>query len=62
MMNRIYWMLRTWYWRSRAAESYRAALNRRVDVENVLAQVAMGKRDLLTREECRDLARKLAGS
>lgn len=35
------------------------ALNRRVAVEEVLTAVANGKRDLLTREECRGLALKL---
>lgn len=41
---------------------YTKALNRRVDVENTLAMVAAGKRDLLTREECRELAIKLGVS
>ena len=37
------------------------ALNRRSEVESVLLDVANGKRELLTREECRALAFKLAG-
>ena len=43
----------------RRHDEYAKALNRRVDVENVLAMVAAGKRDLMTREECRELAIKL---
>lgn len=35
------------------------ALNRRAAVEDVLISVANGKRELLTRDECRDLAAKL---
>lgn len=38
---------------------YEVSLNRRVDVSNVLGSVASGKRDLLTREECKELAAKL---
>lgn len=34
-------------------------LNRRVTVENVLLNVASGKRPMLTKEECRQLAYKL---
>ena len=40
-------------------DEYAKELNRRVDVENVLAMVAAGKREMLTREECRQLAKKL---
>lgn len=54
-MNR----LRRLYWKLRFLRSYAKSLNRRVDVENVLADVAAGKRPLLTREECRELALKL---
>lgn len=46
----------------RRHKEYASALNRRVDVENALAMVAAGKRDLLTREECRELAIKLGVS
>ena len=34
-------------------------LNRRVEVENVLLAVWRGKRDMLTQEECKELAYKL---
>ena len=34
-------------------------LNRRVEVENVLLNVAAGKRPMLTKDECRKLAYKL---
>lgn len=34
-------------------------LNRRVVVENELLKVASGKRPMLTKDECRDLAYKL---
>lgn len=34
-------------------------MNRRVEVSALLSEVAAGKRDLLTREECRALAQKL---
>jgi hypothetical protein len=46
----------------RRHKEYSTALNRRVDVENTLAMVAAGKRDLLSREECRELAIKLGVS
>jgi len=39
--------------------SYEVSLNRRVAVEELLIAVANGKRDLLSREECRELAAKL---
>jgi hypothetical protein len=51
-----------WAERDRRAAEYTKTLNRRVDVENILASVATGKRDALTREECRDLAIKLGVS
>lgn len=67
-----YWQRHATYWRDKAREmraeldrrhkEYASALNRRVDVENVLAQVAAGKRDMLTRDECRELAIKLGVS
>ena len=44
------------------AVEYAKALNRRVDVENVLYQVAAGKREPLTPDECRELANKLGVS
>lgn len=46
----------------RRHKEYASALNRRVDVENALAWVAAGKRDLLTRDECKELAIKLGVS
>jgi len=51
--------LRRWYWTLRFARSWAASLNRRVEVENTLMEVATGKRPILTREECRALACKL---
>lgn len=46
----------------RRHEEYSKALNRRVDVENTLAAVAAGKREPLTREECKALAQKLGNA
>lgn len=43
----------------RRHKEYSAALNRRCAVEDVLYDVAAGKRDLLAREECKELAIKL---
>lgn len=40
---------------------YRVSMNRRVDVEQILLDVARGKRPALTPEECRKLAFQLAG-
>ena len=54
-MNR----LRRWSWTLRYLRAAAAGLNRRVEVENVLFNVAAGKRPMLTREECRTLALKL---
>ncbi|HET8762048.1 MAG TPA: hypothetical protein VFM12_01435 [Gemmatimonadales bacterium] len=52
-------MLRRWGFALRSWRSYAQYLNRRVNVENILAAVAQGKRPLLTRDECRELARYL---
>ena len=41
---------------------YAKALNKRVDVENELARIGAGKRDLPTREECRMWALKLGNA
>jgi hypothetical protein len=41
---------------------YGSRLNRSVDVENALAECAAGKRPMLTRDECRQLALKLGVS
>jgi hypothetical protein len=43
----------------RTFRSYGDVLNRRTDVENVLRQVASGKREPLTAQDCRELADKL---
>lgn len=40
-------------------KDYSKRLNRTVDVEAVLCQVANGKRPLLTAQECKELADKL---
>lgn len=54
-MNR----LQRFLWKLRYLRTAAKGLNRRVDVENALAEVAAGKRPLLTRDECRALAVKL---
>ena len=41
---------------------YAKALNKRVDVENELARAGAGKRELPTRNECREWALKLGNS
>jgi hypothetical protein len=51
--------LQRFVWKLRFLRSHAKSLNRRVEVENVLAEVAAGKRPLLTKEECRALAVKL---
>lgn len=55
-------VVRRWWYALRTFRSYAKALNRRVDVENVLFAVAAGKRPLLSRDECRDLAFKLGNN
>lgn len=50
-----------WYYGMRTLPSYVSRMNRCVDVENVLLAVANGKREPLTREQCRELAFRLAG-
>jgi hypothetical protein len=47
------------YFRWRVHRNVGAEINRRVEVENILLSVYAGKRPMLTREECRDLAYKL---
>lgn len=59
MTTRLYWFFRCWRWRLHNFRHAGQDLNRRVDVENVLLNVAAGKRPMLTREECRALALKL---
>lgn len=52
---------RRWVYVARTFRSYGKSLNRRAEVEQVLLNVANGKRAPLSREECRALAMKLAG-
>lgn len=59
LLQQIVRRVRCWYWNLRFLRNAAKSLNRRVDVENVLFAVAAGKRPLLTRDECRDLAYKL---
>ena len=40
-------------------KDYWKKINRSVDVENILWSVVSGKRELLSKEECEELARKL---
>jgi hypothetical protein len=48
-----------WYYTLRSIRSHCAQLNRRAEVEQVLFNVANGKRPTLSPEECRALAMKL---
>jgi hypothetical protein len=48
-----------WLYALRTIRSYASRLDRCVSVENVLFAVAAGKRPMLTRDECRELAIKL---
>jgi hypothetical protein len=57
-MKPIQWLTRLRF-RLATFHDYGNRLNRSVDVENALMQVATGKRDLLTPDECRKLALKL---
>jgi hypothetical protein len=50
-----------WYYAARTFRNYGTSLNRRAEVESVLLNIANGKRPLLTPDECRALASKLAG-
>lgn len=52
--------IRKWY-ALKSLRSHVTSLNRRAAVEQVLLDVANGKREPLSREECRKLAFKLAG-
>lgn len=54
-MNRIIRM----YWKLRYLRTAAKGLNRRAEVEQVLSNVASGKRVALSPEECRALAVKL---
>lgn len=55
--------LKLWWWRMEARWRllihHGEELNRRVEVEQVLFNMAAGKRPLPTQEECRQLAIKL---
>jgi hypothetical protein len=51
--------LRRWWYVALTFRSYADRLNRCVEVENVLAAVASGKRGALSPDECRQLAKKL---
>jgi hypothetical protein len=51
--------LQRWRFAIRFLWSAARSLNRRAEVEQVLFDVAAGKRPMLTREECRALALKL---
>lgn len=58
VMRLLQWLTRLRY-RLATFHDYGNRLNRSVDVENALMQVATGKRDLLSPDECRKLALKL---
>lgn len=59
LATRIYWLARSWYWRSRFVESMHKSLKRRAEVESLLFDCAAEKRPLPTRAECWELAMKL---
>ena len=50
-----------WYYFLSSLRNWGKRFNRCVDVESILLDVANKKRPELSREECRDLAFKLAG-
>lgn len=56
VMERVYWLGRTWYWRSKFVQSCEKSLTRRATVEQILLNVANKKRLPLTLDECRGLA------
>lgn len=55
--------MREWLYRMQArwriVRHHGDELNRRVEVENVLLNVASGKRPMLSKDECRQLAYRL---
>jgi len=51
--------VKRWWYIFVSFRYYAKSLNRRVEVENVLLNVSAGKRPMLTKEECRELALKL---
>lgn len=50
-----------YYYALRSVRNLAERFNRCVEVEQILLNVANGKRELLTKEECRELAFQLAG-
>lgn len=55
-LNRLEWRLMQLRLQIKEPFSYYACVEKRVPVEQLLFNVANGKRDLLTREECRKVA------
>lgn len=53
--------LRRWFFAAKTLRSYVRRLNRCVEVEQILLDVANGKKEPLTKADCRALAFKLAG-
>ena len=62
LLQQIVRRVRCWYWKLRYLRTAARGLNRRVDVENVLAAVGAGKRPILTPAECTALAKKLGST
>lgn len=58
-MRRVIRFVVRWKYVILTYSDYANRLNRSVEVENVLLQVAQGKREQLSRDECRSLANKL---
>lgn len=52
---------RRWWYAIRSVRNLALRLGRCVVVEATLLDVANGKREMLTKQECRELAFKLAG-
>lgn len=50
-----------WYFHILSFRNWGRDLNRRAGVEQILLDVANGKREMLSKQECRELAFKLAG-
>ncbi len=55
----LYFKFIRWKYVILTHKDYYKVLNRSVDVQDTLMAVAAGKRDLLSREECKKLASKL---
>ncbi len=58
-LRRIYQRCIRWKYVILTLNDYTARLNRSVEVETVLFNCAAGKREMLSRQECRELAVKL---